>query len=513
MRKIEKSIYEIILLRYRRTNKIYNNILLFLALSFVFLGCTMNRQPKETESYIDEISNEIIYSAGSPVSGSFPIDINSISIEESLGITVKVTALEQVPVNSLDPIESHTKMILVAPSENSIVPITQLGRGSRIGYIQNSDHFINNFADNKDEKKSIIFRQFNGILAHGVTTSFEFFASKTINSEQPECFGFWIYWEIPTKTEPASNISQEIAIALNGKPKQDISIEQDSGRNEDKQIAEPLENEQEEKIKETVLLGDFSIEVNKPIGIIIPSPFNDGQAKVFAVTIELSKTPDEVASNASMHADSFKGLIEQLKKNEVRSKSSQINKSGTAFFGINESIQALLFPTNRRGALIYLSQQTESSLVENIALSGTQSVLESLSNTVMKEYSSGLYKDIQTLGWMLERSAYKVLVEMLSSDKTVPELEAILVRHMGEVGRHISSLEELVAASTGREDLENRLINENLIYLEDMSPASRTRAFEWLAAINKAPDGYNPLASLKERRDVLDRFENDSNKN
>ncbi len=513
MRKIEiKSIYEIILLRYRRTNKIYNNILLFLALSSIFLGCTMNRQPKDTESYIDEIGNKIIYSAGSLVSGSFAVDINSISIEESLGITVKVTALEQMPVNSLDPIESHTKMILVAPSENSIVPITQLGRGSRIGYIQDADKFINNIAANNDEN-NIKFRQFQGILVNGVTTSFNFFESKNINSERPEGFGFWIYLDTQSKKETEADILQGIALVTNGKLKRKINIEQEGGQNEEKQITEPLENEQLGKITETVLLGDFSIEVNKPVGMIIPSPFNVGKAKAFAVTIEVNPPPDEGTSNASMYAISFKELIETLEKNEVQSKLSRINQSDTAFLGIDESIQVLRFPTNRRGVLLYLSQKTESSLVEDIALSGSQIVLESLSDTIIQEYSSGLYKDIQALGWMLERCAYKVLVEMLSSDKTAPELESVLVRHTGEVGRHISSLEELVAASSGREDLHSRLIKENLIYLEDMSPASRTRAFEWLAVIDKAPDGYNPLASLKERRDVLDRFENDSNNN
>ncbi|MBN1972117.1 MAG: hypothetical protein JW787_00650 [Sedimentisphaerales bacterium] len=470
----------------------------------------MNTQQKEPESYINKIGYEIIYTPGSLISGFVPIDINSISVEESLGITVKVTALEQMPENSLDPIESHTKMILVSPSENPIMPITQLGRGSRIGYIPDADKFINNIAANNDEN-NIKFRQFQGILAHGVTTSFEFFESKTINSEQPEGFGFWIYLGTQAKKETEADILQGIAVVTNGKLKRKINIEQEGSQNENKINTELLGNEQWEKITETILLGDFSIEVNKPIGMIIPSPFNVGKAKAFAVTIEVNHPPDEVTSNVSMYADSFKGLIEQLWKSEVYRKSSQINKPDTAFLGIDESIQVLRFPTNRRGVLLYFSQKTESSLVEDISLSGSQNVLEILSDTIIQEYSSGLYKDIQALGWMLERCAYKVLVEMLSSDSTVPELESVLVRHTGEVGRHVASLEELVAASSGREDLHSRLIKENIIYLEDMSPASRTRAFEWLTSINKAPDGYNPLASLKERRDVLDSFESDSN--
>jgi hypothetical protein len=511
---IIQNLREYLLVHCKKIVYLHDRILFLLIVMFVFFtACRMGTKQQETEFYKTKLNNEIIYSPGSLVSGYIPIDINSISTAESFYITVKVTELEDMPAVSLDPIESHTKMILTSPSENAIEPVTHLTRGSRIGYIQDAEKFINGFADNKVENNNIPFQQFQGILVYGVTTSFKFFESKAINSEQPEGFGLWIYLGAQVKEKTASDISQEIAVVTNGKPKKKINIDQENNQKEDKQITEPNENEQEQQITETVLIGDFSIEVNKPIGIIVPSPFNDSQAKAFAVTIEVSPPPDEGTSQSSIYADFFKELIERLRKNEVYRKSSQINKSDTTFLGIDESIQALRFPTNRRGALLYLSQQTKSSLVEDIALSGTTNILENLSNNVIKEYSSGSYKDIQSLGWMLERSAYKVLVEMLPSDKTVPELESVLVRHTGEVGRHISSLEELAAASSGIEDLENRLIKENLIYLEDMSPASRTRAYEWLAAIKKAPDGYNPLASLKERRSALDRFENGSNLN
>jgi hypothetical protein len=510
---IIQNLMEYLLVYCRKLVNFCNKILFFMILLFAFFAaCRMGMKQQETDFYQTKLNNEIIYSPGSLISAYIPIDINTISTAESLDITVKVTTLEYMPAVSLDPIESHTKMILISPSENTIVPITQLTRGTRVGYIQDAEKFISSFDDNNVENNNMLFQQFQGVLVRGVTTCMKFFESKTINSELSESFGLCIYPGTQTK-ESVANISQEIAVVTNGKPKQKINIEQDNSKKEDKQTTEPIENEQEQQITETVLFGDFSIEANKPLGIIVPSPFNDSQTKAFAVTIEVSPPPDEGTSNALIYADSFKELIEQLRKNEVYRKSSQISKPDTAFLGIDESIQALRFPTNRRGALLYLSQQAKSSLVEDIALSGTTNVLENLSNNVIKEYSSGSYKDIQSLGWMLERSAYKVLVEMLPSDKTLPELESVLVRHTGEVGRHISSLEELVVGSTGIEDLENRLVKENLIYLEDMSPASRTRAFEWLAAVKKAPDGYNPLASLKERRAVLDRFENDSNKN
>jgi len=53
------------------------------------------------------------------------------------------------------------------------------------------------------------------------------------------------------------------------------------------------------------------------------------------------------------------------------------------------------------------------------------------------------------------------------------------------------------------------VVRENFIYLEDISPAARTHAFEWLLSKGEAPDGYDPLAPLKERRAVLNRVEKD----
>jgi hypothetical protein len=65
----------------------------------------------------------------------------------------------------------------------------------------------------------------------------------------------------------------------------------------------------------------------------------------------------------------------------------------------------------------------------------------------------------------------------------------------------------MVSDANSVADLNQRLLQENAIYLEDISPAARTRAFEWLTTKGQAPKGYDPLATLKERRAVLNRFQ------
>ncbi len=162
-------------------------------------------------------------------------------------------------------------------------------------------------------------------------------------------------------------------------------------------------------------------------------------------------------------------------------------------------------PAQRRQALLYLAREAGAPRIEGVALSATEVVMDRLAYAVTKECGSGPACEPDTLGWRLQKTAYLLAVELLSTDQTWPELEAVVIRYTGEVGRHPPVLKEMVSGAIDIVDLEQRLLQENFIYLEDVSPAARTRAFEWLATKGRAPEGYDPLASLKERRSVLNR--------
>ena len=86
-----------------------------------------------------------------------------------------------------------------------------------------------------------------------------------------------------------------------------------------------------------------------------------------------------------------------------------------------------------------------------------------------------------------------------------PELRAVLTVYAGEPSRHAGSLDDIAHQATSRQDLENRLTAENLVFLTDSSPGSRVRAFDWLRARNLAPAGYDPLGPAKLRREALDK--------
>ena len=86
-----------------------------------------------------------------------------------------------------------------------------------------------------------------------------------------------------------------------------------------------------------------------------------------------------------------------------------------------------------------------------------------------------------------------------------PELKAVLTVYAGEPGRHGGSLDDIAKQATSRQDLENRLTAENLVFLTDASPSSRVRAFDWLKARGLAPAGYDPMGTGKQRRQALDK--------
>jgi hypothetical protein len=65
-------------------------------------------------------------------------------------------------------------------------------------------------------------------------------------------------------------------------------------------------------------------------------------------------------------------------------------------------------------------------------------------------------------------------------------------------------VDEVMRGAGTRQQLEQKLVSENFIYLQDSSPAYRVRAFQWLAVKNLAPRGFDPLDDPKKRREALD---------
>jgi len=469
-----------------------------------FIACRTAPLRDDSDAFISRLKYEVSYFTGSPMTGHISIDPNSLRAQESLAVTMSWALIKQLPKNLLYPAESQVRMIKIFPAQKPVSPVAQLTRGTRIGTIENPTQFINRITNN-GSNGGILIGKINAVLPQGITTSFNFTEKKTIDSQSPDGFNIQIF-NRPQTQEPSAESSLDIAIAATGKLKQDSENNQENLQRADEEVTDSEPEGENIQTTETVFLNTRAFEKRDQFAIILKSPFTSEENETFAIIIDVRSPPQENRVSIAMHTTYFNQCLEYLKRESARD-SILHGKPDIKWAGLEDSIQSLLSPNNERRALIHLAQQTNAPLVKDIALSGTEIVVGQLSQAVTNEYLSGSINNSEMVGWVLEKTAYSLLARLLSTEQANPELEAILIRHTGQVGRNVSTLEELIASSNTIEELQSYFVRENLIFLEDISPAARTRAFDWLSARGKAPDGYDPLSPLKKRRDVLKSIE------
>ncbi len=241
--------------------------------------------------------------------------------------------------------------------------------------------------------------------------------------------------------------------------------------------------------------------------IALPSPFapaNDQAGDVLVALIELSPSsaaaPDLERRLARVRAD----LGEH----------AQRLAAGPGGRGplpeVVRAVEALLLPEKRRFGLVYLAHETGAPLAADVALTGGDHALEQLCTAFLSVWEAGRWEDddpetrpIDLLGAALDRTAYRMLAGARSAGTLSPALHSVLLRHAGEVGQHAALVEELIADRPSPVVLRSRLVDQNLAFLEDHSPAARVRAYDWLAQRDLAPPHYDPLAPADERLAAL----------
>jgi hypothetical protein len=173
---------------------------------------------------------------------------------------------------------------------------------------------------------------------------------------------------------------------------------------------------------------------------------------------------------------------------------------------------SLQIPASRRVAMVYLADRTGASLCLDLALIADDDLVDQLSQAIQNGLSQDTeHQTAQAVGWVMNRCALEILAQLLEAGesanpkaKLTDEENACLTTYAGEAGRHSSSMEGILRGVASQADLDNRLLAENMIYLEDSSPASRVRAFDWLKARSNAPAGYDPLGTARDRRTALE---------
>lgn len=503
------------------TFALHDSLIYFRSVTFAIVssllilsGCTTGPKQMNIASSLPPLKYELKYSSEPPRSVSIPVKVIALRAEDSLAVTVTFIAARQFPVDFLTAAELQTSMITVFPADKFVTPVARLTKGTKMGSIEDASQFIARSTDqDQNPNAAVLLHRFTGVLPPEITASFQLVESSPVGSQPPEGIEIQICQRSialeDLEAKPLNVPSLEIALIASGRLKPETKLIDESSEVEsDSETDEDLDLHGEVlRVTETIFLKPRPFEKRDQFTIILPSPFDTVENIMFAIVVDVKPSPAEGSSGSAIHAFSFNECMMQLSHMDSPGRSAGAAESGAEWAGYENALRALRSPLNQRQALLYLAEQTHASLVEDIALSGTDMIIRRLSQAITNNYLSGLITSSTSLGWSLERTTYSLLITLLSSDQELPELEAILIRHTGQVGRHVSTLEELTANANDIDEFQSLLVRENFIYLEDISPAARTRAFEWLKARNQAPDGYDPLASLKERRAVLKSIE------
>jgi hypothetical protein len=260
-------------------------------------------------------------------------------------------------------------------------------------------------------------------------------------------------------------------------------------------------NAQHTIARETAVLKPSAISAATPVSLLVPFKFSKSQVQAVLALLEIRPAIDN-AEDAKLLADAKRDLNEA-----VAALGAPPGGPSARWSGFTVALDRLHSAPSRRSSLAYLCDQTRASICEDLALVGDDAALEAVAANISTLTSTPeAMKDDAAFGWLLDRAALDYAAKQQAGDSMPPELLALLIRHTGQVGMNSGSVGETLTAAKNRAEFDARILAENLIYLEDTSPAARVRAFDWLAARGKAPAGYDPLAPAHDRQLALEKL-------
>jgi hypothetical protein len=455
---------------------------------------------------IPAVAVEAIHFSGSPLSGPLGEPVPAADPDDALQAVVTWIALESVPAGALKPLIDSARLITSTHGDSPIQPSARLSPGGRLGRIDDAELYLARLAAG-DFGRSTPVARLRGALPPGVTAAFSAFDRTPRSHPEHESplerrAEIQIHRARPDGTGASGASEVQVVLLL-----EDIAVIDEERDDDDDGGEQPARERRHVYLSEKVLLDSFASNGLHHLVLILPSPFQESPAGALAVVISITPAPRTDKYEKVRHAAAVARCLDDLWLSalRVRSASRPASPAELEWSSLVSALKRVAVPESQRTVLVHLAGAVESPLAEDLVMTAPHPLVGVLAEGVLEEIGSGPVRDRAALAWILERGAYELLAGMLENSQATPELEALLVRHAGEAGRHAPTLRGALAAAGGLDGLTRSLLEENIICLEDPSPASRTRAFDWLAARGRAPAGYDPLAPSRERRAALER--------
>ena len=469
--------------------------------------------------------------AGTPLSGPLATDNGGLPPQNALDVKVSFFALSKMPQAAGEPLSPRVHLIVAAREDTPVVPSPRLMPGVRFAESDQAIGIEADIAAGKLGPFALISTQESALIS-GATAAFALSKPPGEADQFPgQSKSQRLELELYRPSEVAGAVTanpMQAALLLNDFVEAAPLPESEEAFAADARPAyahgrfgtsrQPTRPPPPPPVfqSEMALFSPGGVAANgsaapgspdekEVFAVIAPLHFRDSDSQAIVAIVEISP----------LSADPSQAQAVARAMDDIRQSSAAaahvadlIHTDPPDWPGLAGAVESLTFAGRQRAGLVYLANQTDARTTEDVVLSADETIISPLAQAVAKAIAAAPgERTHQSIGWLLERTTYQMILQIQSGGKLPPDLEAILAVRTGQAGRSSGTLQEVLAHANGQQDMLNRLAAENYIFLEDSSPAARVRAFDWLTMQKLAPPNFDPLASPRQRRAALEQAE------
>lgn len=454
-----------------------------LVLTLALAGACRSSGPKEL--VVPDVRTELLPFVGDPLAGFESTPLESERAEDAYLVTVELGFLEQGPARTLPLLSSRSRLVVAMTGEAPIRPVPDLGVWSMLASDDSASAFLSDLEQGSLGRYEHVDLLIGALPARGTLA---FRATAPDGATGPS-----------SDNRLTLHLHRRADDALTVVLDSEVSTASASARAARAGRAAP-DDGQSANVHELIVLEDAPGVDADPFLFVMQSPLERDGA--FVLRIDVEGAPNDPAALAE-HAQRLAAYREPRTSSDLPGELRRALAQQEASPPSGDSSQASA-PTPstadaaRRSALAIVAAASAAPVCRDFVLTAPADLLETYLQRLGEPEPAG-----QDGSWRLEREAYHLLAQQAVEPDVQPELEALLLVHAGEIGRHPEEVERLLGASEDRETFRAFLVAENRGYLQSPNPTSRARSCAWLQARGIGPDAFDPLASVEDRREVL----------
>lgn len=450
---------------------------------------------------------------GSGLTGPLPGRPAEFEADDLISLQLRLVYLERTPDFGLDSLALQSSFIADPSRGEPLKPASVLASDARIGRGEHVSRVQQMIADGAAGRTKVLLER-SLALPTGATVVIKASRSEVRSREEfpwrpdPEVLlledalalhisrseeqaALWLLAEL---RGPVPRLDYELDRdeALEPQPTRTIN-ERTSGRPKWTKLQE---------YQELSILGDGLVVDGAPMVIVGGAPLEQNSDRGLLLFVSATSDPGSLDAGDVEQLGAELEHEAELALRIVSEEETKLSRSRTLVRALEQ-----LRPDSRgRRTLAVLARVVEAELCTDFALIASDELFAVLALQLQGESEELLESTSpEDLAWRLERDVYALLATLDQDDGIPAEVEGVLLRQAGEVGRYPSSIEEAILVSPDLASFQRYIVEENRMFLEDPDPTSRVRAFDWLNIRGLAPEDYNPLGGVKERRAALAR--------